>query len=147
MSKQCKSLLVLQKVKAVSNYYQLNRVYMREIKFRAEYEGKVYKVAELRFTDQGIQVTLIGASFFSLHIDNINLIQFTGLLDKNGKEIYEGDIVKFNTFGGNEMIYEVRWSDAKTGFKPTRLTKTNQDEIQIIGNIYENPELAPLPKE
>jgi len=97
---------------------------MREIKFRAwnNAEKKMYpEVEDIRERYE------------------IYLMQYTGLKDKNGQEIYEGDILKFNTKGGNEMIYEVKWRGK--GFKPTRMSEDNQEEIEIIGNIYENPEL------
>lgn len=68
-------------------------------------------------------------------------MQFTGLKDKSGREIYEGDIVKFKTFGGNEMIYDIHWDDTKAAFKPTRFTEKNSLEMKVIGNIYQNPEL------
>lgn len=106
----------------------------REIKFRA-YDNLLKHFVECG----GEQVMMIRGTF-AKHSE-IELSQYTGLKDRNGKEIYESDIVHFNTLGGNNMYYEVRWSDAKTGFKPTRLTKTNQAELEIIGNIYENPEL------
>lgn len=85
------------------------------------------------------EVCLLGDDLRWLHSDMHVPLQYTGLLDKNGKEIYEGDILKFNTKGGNEMIYEVKWRGK--GFKPTRMSEDNQEEIEIIGNIYENPEL------
>lgn len=68
------------------------------------------------------------------------LMQYTGLHDKNGKEIYEGDILKITyKLSGKTIISSVRWANAK--FKPTRLSEHNQYEIEIIGNIYQNPEL------
>lgn len=77
-------------------------------------------------------------------INNIILMQYTGLNDKNGKEIYEGDILvseelkirieyKANAFVGIYMgEYNCRWSP---------LENKNYFQWEVIGNIYENPEL------
>ena len=75
--------------------------------------------------------------------------QFTGLLDKNGKEIYESDIFK-DMFG---YIYEVLWGDGSFYGKYIHKEIVEDDGdndiniyheeaiIEVIGNIYENPEL------
>lgn len=81
---------------------------------------------------------------------NDSLMQFTGLLDRNGKEIYEGDIVEWKylkTWHKNE----VRWVGGgfvvtTSGFKddlnePQDLLLVSILSCEIIGNIYENPEL------
>ena len=68
--------------------------------------------------------------------------QFTGLLDKQGKEIYEGDKVRFKW---NRKYWEGECAWAIDGFWVVgwldALTKREYNELEVIGNIYDNPEL------
>lgn len=79
--------------------------------------------------------------------------QFTGLEDKNGREIYEGDILRFYKNKSYQADYEVYWE--KHGFSLISAKRDGDDfgvytkdlhlfkgdEPEIIGNIFENPEL------
>lgn len=66
------------------------------------------------------------------------LMQYTGLHDKNGKEIYEGDIVSW-TYGQNNEVREVKWIISEAMFLPNCMAE--DPVVEVIGNIYENPEL------
>lgn len=120
---------------------------MREIKFRA------WDTQLKTFLYSGF-----GGRTFSIFIKRVNCLrflinQYTGLKDKNGKEIYEGDILKWIAWGypGNEiesneifinkhgdLLHKVEWND--DGFN-IPYTFEIQKYWEIIGNIHENPEL------
>jgi uncharacterized phage protein (TIGR01671 family) len=112
---------------------------MREIKFRAwdesDKEKGPYMLGPYDLTD---------AIFNNKEIRKLPLMQFTGLHDKNGKEIYEGDIVKPVKF--NDIINTVEY--ISHGFYRVKrhngkpyLNALGSCDVIIIGNIYENPTL------
>lgn len=71
--------------------------------------------------------------------------QYTGLTDKTGKKIFEGDIVKaYNTLGEDDGIGVVHWSDLFVAWHMADCKCMYSSEIasyEVIGNIHDNPEL------
>ena len=109
---------------------------MREIKFRA-WDGA-------RITDENAVIIYCDGStaVFDRFGDVVNkqlvLLQFTGLHDKNGKEIYEGDILKWDEKKWGCPYLEVcEWN---YGLLNMRFNDW-KDHCEVVGNIYENPEL------
>lgn len=74
-----------------------------------------------------------------------SLSQFTGLFDKNGKEIYEGDVIQYNDPNDARWsCQEVVWSYQNLVSYPNNawwIYKPQGLVVKIIGNVYENPEL------
>ncbi len=124
---------------------------MRTIKFRA-WDGKhMWEDVQDSYDYLGMDEDIfdpyksdIGFSSFADVIGACNkkphchLMQFTGLFDKNGKEIYEGDIISWQGFK-KKAWQEVKYDTKRGVLLPFKVTLS--DEISIIGNIYENPEL------
>ena len=123
----------------------------REIKFRAWDSKEIIYSHNNDLNRKTFQL-----SWFFQKVDNIDymnntntiLMQFTGLLDKNGKEIYEGDIV---------MSYKDQYEDKPSknevkfesgcfklfckGLNEIPIFNYSNKDLEVIGNIYENPEL------
>lgn len=74
--------------------------------------------------------------------DDLEIMQYTGLKDKNGKEIYEGDIVEGSTQDDYPRSV-IGFEDGSFVIQQAPLAKwkVSHFELTIIGNIYENPEL------
>jgi len=113
---------------------------------------------EIHFNEEGEVDYVIIAEFLPdeswafKELKNIKLIQYTTLKDINGKEIYEGDIVIDKITEDRKEICIVEWScNYNAGFNlrpinypnctPFRLGLDLQKDYEIIGNIFENPEL------
>lgn len=127
---------------------------MREIKFRgfSIYSNKWY-YGSLVNPGEGYYILehVENNTYKYDKVDKDSIGQYTGLKDKDGKEIYEGDILEFSKGG----IMYVEWNDDFKMFvlvDPTRKKASLNiciyatEHIKVIGNIFENKELLKIKK-
>lgn len=112
---------------------------MKEIKFRIwdKERKEMINIGRIDIADGSCKPTIFGDIFYD-YWNDVELMQYTGLKDKNGVEIYEGDIVETEDYHlGDKLV--------------VKGTKQIIDDIrfcgklipcEVIGNIYENPEVV-----
>jgi uncharacterized phage protein (TIGR01671 family) len=127
---------------------------MREILFRGKGIGTGKWAYGYLYEDKliGCNILQTTPSIKSILVEPETIGQFTGLTDKNGKKIFEGDIVGFEDGMSTESGYAesgctgcVYWDKETASFQvDNRLSAESYEvleECAIIGNIYDNPEL------
>ena len=143
---------------------------MREIKFRGKNQQGKWIVGEILSLSKHKYIAPQDGDWFDFipwvddnifhapdsdeyEVDQDTIGQYTGLHDKNGKEIYEGDIILHYASNGEPMEHQVYYLDSETRFATKligydfldegELTQRWLDEVgfEVIGNIYDNPEL------
>ena len=117
---------------------------MREIKFRAwdKINKDMFNVESINFQESRVYKDTVSYREFN----NVDVMQYTGLEDKNGKEIYEGDIV-FESFGENYYKVVFENGSFRAEFEGDfeehsfELIDVVAQGCEVVGNIYENHEL------
>lgn len=137
---------------------------LREIKLKAWNKAtkKMYEVIKIDFYNEKVGYLFAdpitqGEAIGYFKFSDIDLMGYTEFKDKNGVDIYEGDILEFTVFDCYAGDYQYRGflevdkygKFIKTDLNNDEFTKVfdfvdvvvNDDELTVIGNIYENPEL------
>ena len=119
---------------------------MREIKFRGKDYNNKWRYGDLVQEKWGQgKVIMIKKDKTAWSVLEETIGQYTGLKDKNGKEIYEGDIIKCSFYP--DFIFEIKFTELCWYMRKIpisehiKLSEVLYEELEVIGNIYDNTEL------
>ncbi len=124
---------------------------MKNFKMKAwlKKEKKMVNIIGIDFNYEYIRYTeddnLFNENYKTAEFKNIELLQFTGLKDNGGQELYEADVIKFND--GIDDIYGLISYDDEDGTyrvsyeNITEHLSDREGDFEIVGNIFENPDL------
>ena len=126
----------------------------REIKFRCWHKQlkKFVEILQLSYNENGVFALICsvdGKSDMPVFLDDIKLMQFTGIKDKNGKEIFEGDVLEWDC----GRITVVDWNGFcamfdHTGLNTKGIPRPLYDRpyllSKVIGNVFNNPDLIDI---
>lgn len=121
----------------------------REIKFRAwDKENKAFMPSEgYAICDGDVMGLRYGNEMEDVLTDQIELMQYTGLKDNNGREVYEGDVldIGLQNQDGKPVVAPVSYEKYIAGYVLDNggngIWQRLDEDCEVIGNIYENPEL------
>lgn len=129
---------------------------MREIKFRVwdKLTQKYWNIENWHFEDEYLDLIEFGVSIADPDIERIwrklnevELMQYTGLKDNNGREVYEGDVldIGLQNQDGKPVVAPVSYEKYIAGYVLDNggngIWQRLDKDCEVIGNIYENPEL------
>ena len=124
---------------------------MKEFKMKAwlKKEKKMVAIIGIDFNYEYIRYTeddnLFNSDYKTAEFKDIELLQFSGVKDKGGQELYEADVIKFND--GIDDIYGLISYDDEDGTyrvsyeNITEHLSEREGDFEIVGNIFENPDL------
>lgn len=122
---------------------------IKETRFRAwdKLRKRMSTVDRIYFDTEGVQLR-DGSGLYWRDFRNIVLMQSTGIKDKNGTEIFEGDALKNNDYPNQTFICKHSrlqasfQAESLNGLLTSSLWKDEGRDWQVLGNIYKNPELV-----
>ena len=124
---------------------------MKELKIKAwlKKEKKMVSIIGIDFNYEYIRYTeddnLFNENYKTAEFKNIELLQFSGVKDKAGQELYEADVIKFND-GIDDIYGLISYDDEDGAYRVSYENITEhllerEGDFEIVGNIFENPDL------